>query len=115
MDQRIRLDKAVAQWEGKRVEVALREEPKHRSLDQNAFIHVLARLIAQHTGETELRTKRIATLEALGPENVMSTEVILGREIHTIRGTGELRKEEASLVIDWLLEQCSFLGITAPK
>lgn len=115
MDQRIRLDKTVAQWEGKRVEVALREEPKHRSLDQNAYIHVLARLIAQESGESVDRIKRLGTLTALGIEAGTTKETILGQELVIVRRTSELRKEEASRLIDWLLEKCSFLGITAPK
>lgn len=115
MDQRIRLDRTVAQWEGKRVEVALRIAPVKRTLDQNSYIHPLCRLIAEHTGETELYTRRLATLSALGIEAGTTKETILGQEFVSVRGTSELRKEEASAVIEWLLDKCSFLGLAAPK
>lgn len=110
-----RLHSVMVALEGKRVELAIREEPKSRSLPQNAYLHVLARLLAEETGETLLRMKRLAVLSALGVEEGTTKETLLGKEFLEVRPTSDLNKGEAAKVLDWLLQQCSFCGVTPPK
>lgn len=105
----------VRSLDGKRIELAIREELDGRTLDQNAYLHVLAKLIAKESGEGLDRVKRLAVLEALGIEAGTEKETILGREITIVRRTSELRKEEASRLIDWMLDKCAFLGINTPS
>ena len=101
--------------EGRRVEMAIRTEDPGRNLPQNAYLHVLARLIAQESGETLERVKRLAVLHALGVEAGTSSEVILGVEVVIVKPTSTLKKAEASLVLDWLLAKCEFLNLTPPR
>lgn len=110
-----RLKATMRGLEGKRVEMAIRTEDPGRNLGQNAYLHVLARLIAVESGETLERTKRLAVLHALGVEAGTSKEVILGIEVVIVRPTSTLKKAEASLVLEWLLEKCSFLNIHPPN
>jgi hypothetical protein len=110
-----RLQGVMLALQGKRVELAIREEPKDRTLSQNGHIHVLTRALSDYTGETELRTRRMATLAALGAEVALRRDTVLGIETVDVRGTSELTKAEGSKVIDWLLQQCSFCGVIPPK
>lgn len=110
-----RLQATMRALEGKRVEMAIRQEDEKRNLNQNAYLHVLARVVAAESGETLDRVKRLAVLESLGIEAGTEKETILGREITIVRRTSELRKDEASRLIDWMLDKCSFLGVTPPS
>jgi len=109
-----RFHRLVKDLEGKRIELVLMPERENRSLDQNAYLHVLAKLIAKESGESLDRVKRLAVLEALGIEAGTEKETILGREITIVRRTSDLRKEEASRLIEWALDKCVFLGINVP-
>lgn len=105
----------MAALEGRRVELAIREEPKSRSLPQNSYLHVLCKVLAEETGETLVRMKRLAVLSALGVEDGTARETLLGQEFLEVRRTSDLTKGEAAKVLDWLLQQCSFCGVTPPK
>lgn len=100
--------------EGKRVEVAIRPERPNRTLPQNALLHVLARLVADETGDTLDHVKRHATLEALGIEGGTEKQTILGREVLIVRHTSDLSKSEVSLIVDRLKDHCAFLEIPIP-
>ena len=110
-----RLRATMKGLEGRRVEMAIRPEDPGRNLPQNAYLHVLARLIAQESGETLERVKRLAVLHALGVEAGTSSETILGVEVVIVKPTSTLKKAEASLVLDWLLAKCEFLNIRPPN
>jgi len=110
-----RFNLLVRELEGKRIELAIRPEVDGRSLDQNAYLHVLAKLIAKESGESLDRVKRLAVLESLGIEAGTEKETILGREITIVRRTSELRKDEASKLIEWMLDKCVFLGAKPPS
>lgn len=101
--------------EAQRIEVAFRREARRRSLLQNAKLHVLASAIADETGESLLRTKRLATLEALGIEDGIVEETLLGQRLRDVRPTSTLSRRECSLVIDKLLDQCRFLELKPPR
>ena len=101
-------------YAGKRVEIAIRPERPNRTLPQNALLHVLARLVADQTGDTIDLVKRRATLEALGIEGGTEKQVILGREVLIVRHTSDLSKSEVSLIVDRLKDQCAFLEIPIP-
>lgn len=105
----------MKELDGQRFEMAIRKERKNRTLPQNAKLHVLCQMIADHTGETVTRVKRVATLEALGIERGTTREQILGQTIYEVRHTSDLDTEETSLVIDRLLDNCKFLEVTLPK
>ena len=111
----LRFNALVKELEGKRFELVIREEELGRSLDQNAYLHVLAKLIAKESGEALDRVKRLGVLESLGIEAGTDNETILGREITIVRRTSDLRKEEASKFIEWAIDKCAFLGIRAPR
>jgi hypothetical protein len=110
-----RLKLTMNSLEGRRVEMAIRTEDPGRNLPQNAYLHVLARLIAAESGETLERIKRLAVLHALGVEAGTSSEVILGAQVVIVKRTSDLKKDEASKVLEWLLEKCSFLNIRPPN
>ena len=110
-----RLKATMRGLEGKRVEMAIRTEDPGRNLPQNAYLHVLARLIAQESGETLERVKRLAVLHALGVEAGTSSEVILGVEVVIVKPTSTLKKAEASAVLEWMIEKCEFLNIRPPN
>lgn len=106
---------AVLALEGKQVEIAIREAPKVRTLPQNAYMHVLIRLLAEGMGETELYTKRLAVLSALGIEAGSMKYTVLGREWNEAKHTSDLKKDEASKVLEWLIQQCEFVGVRVPR
>jgi hypothetical protein len=110
-----RLQASIKALEGKSVELAIRQEPTKRTLPQNAHMHVLIRLLADAMGETELYTKRLAVLSALGVEAGSTKYTVLGREWNEARHTSDLGKDEASKVVDWLLAQCEFVGVRVPR
>lgn len=114
-DSRDRLDGIMQELDGQRFEMAIRPETRNRTLPQNALLHVLVNLIADHTGETVTRVKRVATLEALGIERGTTREQILGQTIYEVRHTSDLDTEECSLVVDKLQEHCKFLELSPPR
>lgn len=110
-----RRDAAIfASLEGKRVEWCIRVEPKDRTLPQNSKLHVLARLISKHTGDSLLLVKRRATLQALGLEHGIEVYEIGGQVFRDVRPTSALSRPEESAVIRALLEMCSFLELAPP-
>ena len=109
-----RMYEVLREFDGQMVEVAVHKHRPKRTLPQNSKLHVLVHLIAKHTGENEVRIKRMATLEALGIEAGTTRETILGREIYEVRHTSDLSKDELSQVIDRLLQHCRFLELMPP-
>lgn len=105
--------------EAQRIEVAYRREVRRRTLPQNAKIHVLAAAIADYTGESMLRTKRLATLGALGLEDGLVDPTLIDRRrrlrFKDVRPTACLSRREGSRVIETLLEQLDFLEIPQPR
>jgi hypothetical protein len=75
-------------------------------------VHVLAEQIAEQSGFTLLEVKRRATLEALGVEEALIVFEYGGKQYTDVRGTSELSTLEASKVVDVLIRQAEFLGIT---
>jgi hypothetical protein len=110
-----RLKETMKSLEGRRVEMAIRTEDPGRNLPQNSYLHVLAKLIAAESGETLERIKRLAVLHALGIEAGTSSEVILGVQVTIVKPTSTLKRAEASLVLDWMLDKCQFLNIQPPR
>lgn len=98
--------------QGKDVEVCVRVARKNRTLPQNSIIHALAEQIAEQSGHTLLEVKRRATLEALGVEEALIVFEYQGKQYTDVRGTSELSTVEASKVVDVLIRQAEFLGIT---
>ena len=109
-----RLAAILASLEGQRVEAAFRREQRRRTLPQNALLHVLVWAIANETGETPLRTKRLATLEALGVEDGLISKRVLGRRVLDVKPTASLSRGECSRVIETLVEHCGFLNLQRP-
>jgi hypothetical protein len=106
-----RLQALWQQLKGKEVEVCVRIARKHRTLDQNAILHVLAEQIAEESGHSLLEVKRRATLEALGVEDALLVFEYEGKQYTDVRGTSELSTAECSKVVDVLIRQAEFLGI----
>jgi len=109
-----RFQQAIRNLTGKRVEIAIRQEKQKRTLDQNAYLHVIAREISKASGESEDRIKQLAVLEAIGLEAGTTKTILLGREFLNVRSTASLRKEEASKVLDWMLDKAAFLELRLP-
>lgn len=110
-----RFQKTIRDLAGKYVEVAIRPERGKRTLDQNAYLHVVAREVSKASGESEDRIKQLAVLESLGLEAGTTKTVLLGREFLNVRSTSSLRKHEASKVLDWLLDKAAFLEVRLPN
>jgi hypothetical protein len=107
-----RLKALWQELQGKEVEVCVRVARRNRSLPQNSIVHVLAEQIAEQSGFTLLEVKRRATLEALGVEEALIVFEYGGKQYTDVRGTSELSTLEASKVVDVLIRQAEFLGIT---
>jgi hypothetical protein len=102
-------------WKGKDVEVAVRPARRKRTMPQNKKLHALAGLIAEQQGETKLRVKRRATLEALGVEQAMADKFKYGDVlVIDVRGTSDLTVSECSAVVEVLLKHAAFLNIPEP-
>jgi len=97
------------------LEVAIRPVRQKRTLPQNAKLHVLAHLIAAHTGESVDRIKRLAVVNGLGIEGGTEKDVILGQTVTIVRRTSDLTKDEASPVLEWLIERANELSIPEPN
>lgn len=110
-----RLQEAMRGLEGRAAEICIREEQLKRNLPQNSKINVLAREIAIKSGEEFERIKRLAVLEALGIEAGTAKDTILGKQITIVRGTSSLFKDEASKVLDWMIDRAAFLEIPEPN
>lgn len=110
-----RLEALWKELQGKDVEVAVRVARRNRTLPQNSIIHALAEQIHQESGFTLLEVKRRATLEALGVEDALIVFEWQGQKFTDVRGTSELNTTEASKVVDVLIRQAEFLGITPRK
>jgi hypothetical protein len=107
-----RLKALWQELQGKEVEVCVRVARRNRSLPQNSIVHVLAEQIAEQSGHSLLEVKRRATLEALGVEEALIVFEYQGKQYTDVRGTSELSTLEASKVVDVLIRQAEFLGIT---
>lgn len=101
--------------DGTAFEIAIRPERRHRTLPQNAMLHVLATVIAKHTGDSVLVVKRRATLEALGLDEGQFEYEYQGVWRKEVRPTSSLSRSEESLVIDRLIQTCEFLAINPPR
>lgn len=80
--------------------VELKDESK-RSLNQNAYVHVLIRTMALETGVTEAYAKQIY-FKQLANLNIFlaeSADKISGQKIQYLRSTSELTVEEMSRAI----------------
>jgi hypothetical protein len=107
-----RLQQFWRDHKGKELEVAVRIARRNRTLPQNSIVHVLAEQIAEQSGHSLLEVKRRATLEALGVEEALIVFEYQGKQYTDVRGTSELSTLEASKVVDVLIRQAEFLGIT---
>jgi len=101
--------------EGKHVEMAIRVEPKDRTLPQNSKLHVMAKTICAYNGDTLEDLKAQAVLEALGPEDALRRVHVRGEEMWIVRGTSALKKDECSKVMDWMMDKLAFCEIPEPK
>jgi hypothetical protein len=111
---RSRWERALARFGTRPVEVALHPQRLQRNLPQNAKLHVLARAIADASGETLDRVKRRAVVEALGVEAGTERETILGEKVLVARHTSDLSKDECSQVLQWMLDRLAFLEAPEP-
>lgn len=113
-DKRDRLDGILLEMDGQRFELAIRPETKNRTLPQNAKIHVLVRALAERVGETELQTKREATVYALGAEEGVVEYEVAGVQMREAKPTSELNTREGSMLIEWLQDKCAFADAQPP-
>lgn len=100
---------ANALMKNQRPNVRLADE-SGRTLNQNSFIHVLIRLVANYTGETEYYAKQVYFKKMANPGIFCTTtkDITTGKITDIIRSTKELSVPEMRRAISgfkqWVLE-----------
>jgi hypothetical protein len=83
-----------------------------RTLSQNAHIQVLARLLADYTGDSMKYFRDAAVLNVLGLEDGLEKPItVLGQAIRPVKSTRDLNKADGSRVIDWLIALCDSMEL----
>ena len=101
-DIRAQIAEYIRTFDGRVIDVAVREHRRQRSLDQNAYLHAEPfPKLAKAWGESIARTKLICMGEFWGwePVTVGSVRVFLPVKAHT----SDMSVEDCTHFIDWLI------------
>lgn len=99
-----------------RTRVSLLDEST-RTLNQNSYIHVLFRIIADYTGESEEYAKQVYFKELANPDIFvkLSKDPITGKMIKYIRSSSEITVSEMSRAIDNFIRWAAENGVELPE
>lgn len=85
-------------------------DESNRTLNQNSYMHILVRIVAQYTGETEYYAKQVYFKEMANPGifSTVTKDSITGKVISRLRSSKELSIPEMRRAIwgfrQWVLE-----------
>lgn len=99
-----------------RTNVSLVDE-SNRTLNQNSYIHVLCRIMAEGTGTTEQYAKQVYFKEIANPEifERVTKDPLTGRVIKTTRSTCDLTITEMSKAITTFIRWAAEEGYVLPE
>ena len=88
-----------------------------RTLNQNSYIHVLFRIMADYTGESEEYAKQVYFKELANPDIFvkLSKDPITGKMIKYIRSSSEVSVSEMARAIDTFIRWAAENGVTFPE
>lgn len=116
-DDRLRFIKRVNDLLDKmRTCVSLTDEST-RTLNQNSYIHVLFRIMADYTGESEEYAKQVYFKELANPDIFVkfSKDPITGKMIKYIRSSSEISVSEMSRAIENFIRWAAENGVELPE
>ena len=115
-DRRKFVRRANSLLRNQRSNVALVDE-SNRTLNQNRYIHVLCRIMAEGTGTTERYAKQVYFKELANPDIFVrvTKDPLTNEMIKTIRSTCDLTVTEMSRAIDSFVRWASEQGYTMPE
>ena len=116
-DDRLRFIKRVNDLLNKmRPSVSLIDEST-RTLNQNSYIHVLFRIMADYTGESEEYAKQVYFKELANPDIFvkLSKDPITGKMIKYIRSSSEVSVSEMARAIDNFIKWAAENGVILPE
>lgn len=92
-------------------------DESNRTLNQNSYIHVLCRILAEDTGVTEEYAKQVYFKELANPEIFVTTtkDAITGKLIRITRSTTELTTPEMSKAIKRFILWATENGYVLPE
>lgn len=99
-----------------RTNVCLVDESE-RTLNQNAYLHVLFRIVADYTGDSEEYVKQVHFKLIVNPEIFVKVtkDKTTGKMLKYIRSTAEVDVGEMSRAIDNFIRWSAEQGITLPE
>ena len=88
-----------------------------RTLNQNSYIHVLFRIMADYTGESEEYAKQVYFKELANPDIFvkLSKDPITGKMIKYIRSSSEVSVSEMGRAIDNFIRWAADKGVELPE
>ena len=113
-DRRLFIKRANSLLKHSRTNVALMDE-SNRTLNQNSYIHVLCRILANDTGVSEQYAKQVYFKELANPDIFISVskDAITGKMVKFSRSTCDLTLQEMRKAIsnfrDWAAENGYYL------
>lgn len=113
-DRRLFIKRANNLLKHSRTNVALMDE-SNRTLNQNSYIHVLCRILANDTGVSEQYAKQVYFKELANPDIFISVskDTITGKMVKFSRSTCDLTLQEMRKAIsnfrDWAAENGYYL------
>ena len=108
------IQRANALLAKQRSNVCLKDE-SNRTLNQNSYIHILCRILAQDTGVTESYAKQVYFKEIANPDIFvrLTKDTLTNQMIRTVRSTCDLTIDEMRRAItnfrNWSMEQGYYL------
>lgn len=88
-----------------------------RTLNQNSYIHVLFRIMADYTGESEEYAKQVYFKELANPDIFvkLSKDPITKKMIKYVRSSSEVSVSEMGRAIDNFIRWAAENGVTLPE
>lgn len=105
-----RLKETIAGFPDGKYRLIVKKQVRKRTLDQNAYMHVLFQLLADETGHTLEEMKRIEKERHLPKVKLYMYGTVYERPSHT----SDLSNPECSEFIEKIIADCAELGIHVP-
>lgn len=93
------------------------EDRSNRTLEQNAYIHVLFRIIADYTGDTEEYVKQVHFKQLANPDIFVTVtkDPISGKMVKYIKSSANISVNEMSKAIDNFIKWAAEYNIELPQ
>ena len=115
-DRKKFIKRANALLKGQRTNVSLIDE-SNRTLNQNSYIHVLCRIMAEGTGTTEQYAKQVYFKELANPDIFVrvTKDSLTNSMVKTIRSTCDLSISEMARAITTFIQWAAEQGYYLPE